>query len=663
MRLRSFLAYGEYNFPFRLSRAFASTSRLGKVERQTNQQLPSSPARTRFAPSPTGYLHLGSLRTALFNYLLAKATGGQFLLRIEDTDKKRTIADGEQRLYSDLRWAGLQWDEGQGPDVGGPHGPYKQSERTALYQQHAEKLLQSGHAYRCFCPSEKLNELARRRASLGLPSDYDRTCDGIPRELSDERASVGDPFVIRLRVPSEPPEYVDIVYGVVGKPKHNKKAQNLGEALYEDPVLLKSDGVPTYHLANVVDDHHMDITHVVRAAEWMSSTPKHLTLYNAFGWKPPQFAHVGLLQDSGRQKFSKRKGDLDIRRFGEQGIFPEALLNYVALYGWSHNHKSDVLSLSDLIASFDMKFTKGNTIVEPHKLLYLQKKYATKYADEGGPEFEALVERVFEAIYHEFETASWHSGAQYPNALEGHELRSRVANVLKHTAKNYTTPPDFFDNYSYFFYDVPLPELKEDPGEKSSTRRETWEELASMRDVLSYIQPENWTESNLKEVISASLEDTHKTINDRRDGPDPIDIKDTYKALQLYLRRAIARGGSGPAMHTTMALLELKHPPYSARGNRRKIRSDSSRYHKREYKKSPLLDKFGHQVTIGVYVMGKVIFASTQLLYVSLAVTVLCLVLSVGIFGRVIAMYIASEMIEMKPALHGVVKNRGLAAE
>ncbi|KAL8881488.1 MAG: hypothetical protein Q9198_001323 [Flavoplaca austrocitrina] len=570
MRLRIFGAFGNYHHAARLSRAFSSNSRLGKVDRRIHQQLPSSPARTRFAPSPTGYLHLGSLRTALFNYLLAKATGGQFLLRIEDTDKKRTVADAEERLYSDLRWAGLEWDEG--PDVGGPLGPYKQSERTELYQEHAKKLLKSGHAYRCFCSPEKLKELARRRASLGLPSDYDRTCDGIPRDQSEERASAGDPFVIRLRVPSEPPEYIDLVYGLVGKPNQNMKAQNMGETLYEDPVLLKTDGLPTYHLANVVDDRHMDITHVIRAAEWMSSTPKHLTLYNAFGWTAPQFAHVGLLQDSGRQKFSKRKGDLDIRRLDEQGIFPEALLNYVALYGWSHSHKSDVLSLSDLIASFDMKFTKGNTVVEPHKLVYLQKKYATRYATEGGPQFDALVDGVFEAIEQEFRRPSWNPGSKYPSPLKGPELRTRVASVLKYTAKNYTTPQDFFDNYSYFFYEVPLPVFKDDSGKIYTVCREIT--AYTSHDLVSFfIQrvPQHWSECALKEAILGLTEHIEKTTKNLREqggwidesGQHPnedlempiLNHKDAYKATQLYLRWAIARGGSGPPMHTVMAIL------------------------------------------------------------------------------------------------------------
>ncbi|KAL8778561.1 MAG: hypothetical protein Q9213_007361 [Squamulea squamosa] len=556
MRLRSILTFGNYNYTLRLSRAFTSTSKVRRIDRQPSPQLPSSPARTRFAPSPTGYLHLGSLRTALFNYLLARATGGQFLLRVEDTDRKRTIADAEERLYSDLKWAGLQWDEG--PDIGGLHGPYKQSERTAFYQEHAEKLLQSGNAYRCFCSSEKLSELARRRASLGLPSDYDRTCDGIPSDQSHERASAGEPFVVRLRVPSEPPEFTDLVYGLVGKPNNNKKAQNLGEALYEDPVLLKSDGLPTYHLANVVDDHYMEITHVVRAAEWMSSTPKHLTMYNAFGWKAPAFAHVGLLQDSSRQKFSKRKGDLDIREFRNQGIFPEALLNYVALYGWSHSHKNDVLSLSDLIASFNMKFTRGNTIVQPHKLFYLQKKYAAKYADDGGPQFEALVGQVFEAVQRELGAPSWYPGSQYSyviNALQGQELRTCIANVLKHTAKNYTTPQEFFGNYKYFFYDLPLPDFRDDSSEPYAVVRDIWDSLTLVNGRLESMDLKDWTESNIKEAISMAGDIELCYNMDVIAESDRKDIRQGYQALQLYLRWGIARGGSGPPMHTTMAIL------------------------------------------------------------------------------------------------------------
>ncbi|KAL8706885.1 MAG: hypothetical protein Q9201_000154 [Fulgogasparrea decipioides] len=518
--------------------------------------LPSSPARTRFAPSPTGYLHLGSLRTALFNYLIAKATGGQFLLRVEDTDTKRTVADAEDRLYGDLKWAGLQWDEG--PDIGGPYGPYQQSQRTALYQQHAEQLLQSNHAYRCFCSSEKLNELARRRAKLGIPSDYDRTCEGLPVPQSDERASAGEAFVVRLRMPPKAPEYIDLVYGSVGRPNHSRKAYNLGEALYEDPILLKSDGLPTYHLANVVDDHHMRITHVVRAAEWMSSTPKHLTLYKAFGWKAPEFAHVGLLQDSSRQKFSKRKGDLDIRRFADEGIFPEALLNYVALYGWSHTNKSDVFSLSDLTNSFDLKFTKGNTVVEPHKLMYLQKKFAAKYISEGGREFQTIVDRVFEASRQEFENPAWHHPQEsLPGYLSGDELRNLIASVLKVTAENYTSPKAFFDNYRYFFYNEPLPSKGSNPRliELYATSAALWPHLRVVNSNLRQLPPAEWTDGIINQKTQEIVNEVSSALERIGDESHKLDEKAVYKSIQSYLRLAVARGSSGPPMHTTMSLL------------------------------------------------------------------------------------------------------------
>ena len=222
-------------------------------------------------------MHLGSLRTALFNYLLAKATGGQFLLRIEDTDQKRTVPGAEERICRDLEWAGLQWDEG--PGVGGVHGPYRQSERTELYRKHAEDLIDSGHAYRCFCTAERLNELATARSKLGLPTDYDRTCAGIAREESRERADKGHAYIIRLKVPETYPRYEDLVYGRVGGSKGKPKII-LGEQSFEDPVLIKSDGQPTYHLANVVDDHYMKITHVVRAVVGPSQILCHGTCFS-----------------------------------------------------------------------------------------------------------------------------------------------------------------------------------------------------------------------------------------------------------------------------------------------------------------------------------------------------------------------------------------------
>ncbi|KAI4101649.1 MAG: hypothetical protein L6R37_004835 [Teloschistes peruensis] len=437
--------------------------------------------------------------------------------------KSRTVPGAEERLYDDLKWAGLQWDEG--PNIGGPYGPYKQSQRTPLYQEHADKLLQSGHAYRCFCSSEKLRDLAQRRAILGLPSDYDRTCEGLPSPESDKRASAGEAFVVRLRMPPDPPEYVDLVYGTVGKPMQSKKAHNLGEISYEDPILLKSDRLPTYHLANVVDDHHMHITHVVRAAEWMSSTPKHLTLYKAFGWKPPLFAHVGLLQDDNRQKFSKRKGDLDIRKFADQGIFPEALLNYVALFGWSNTNKSDVLPMPDLISAFNLKFTKGNTIVQPHKLIYLQKKYARKYIGEGGKEFEAIVDKILEYLVEEFEASSWdHVGGSSPRPVKRREqIRKSIASVLQQRADNYSTPEAFFDNYGYFFFHD--------------------------------LSPRVWTEDFLSTKLTKLVDKLTAHMEEVGEAPEKVDRQMVHHAVHSYLRLGVARGGSGPAMHTTIFLL------------------------------------------------------------------------------------------------------------
>jgi glutamyl-tRNA synthetase len=338
----------------RAADATPSTSSLRRSPKKSNQRLPDYPARTRFAPSPTGYLHLGSLRTALFNYLLARSTGGQFLLRIEDTDRTRTIADAEKRLCDDLEWAGLSWDEG--PDKGGPYGPYRQSERTAIYQKHAHDLVESGHAYRCFCSTQRLRELADFQNSTGLPVSYDRKCADIPKEESDDRASKGEGHVIRLRMPATNRPFYDLVYGKVGGAK-GVAGRERQDGAYDDSILLKSDQQPTYHLANVVDDHLMKITHVVRGSEWLTSTPKHMAMYDAFGWEPPQFAHVGLLVNESQAKLSKRDFDVDIASYRDKlGILPEALSNFVALLGWSHLSRSDCKSMEELIEQVGLLF-------------------------------------------------------------------------------------------------------------------------------------------------------------------------------------------------------------------------------------------------------------------------------------------------------------------
>ncbi|MCJ1259084.1 Glutamate--tRNA ligase mitochondrial [Lignoscripta atroalba] len=523
------------------------------IRRSVSRRLPDYPTRTRFAPSPTGYLHLGSLRTALFNYLLAKATGGQFLLRIEDTDKKRTVAGAEDRICRDLEWAGLHWDEG--PEVGGPYGPYRQSDRTALYREHAHKLLDSGHAYRCFCTSDRLDKLAKQRSQLGLPTDYDRTCEGLPEAESQDRAFRGETYVIRLKVPDIYPKYDDLVYGSIGRHKQNAILFKHGEPAYEDPILIKSDGSPTYHLANVVDDHHMEITHVIRAVEWMPSTPKHLIIYDAFGWQPPVFAHVGLLQDENGQKLSKRNLDIDIQSFEKDGIFPEALVNYVSLLGWSHSLGTDLLPSKPLIENFDLKFTKGNTVVSFGKLNYLQKRYAKIYAEEGGAKFQEMIDRVL-AIVEEARR-----GRTDLDVADDLDFREYVAAVLRLDAKQYTSPEAFVSRNRFFF--LPLWETGSRFAQSEQTRDHNKQEdgaIASAARKFADIPPSRWTTTSLREKTIAIVDEICKmryTWNcaDSEEPKGPRDSREANKVFNHWLRQAIMGGLPGPSMPDTMALL------------------------------------------------------------------------------------------------------------
>jgi len=299
--------------------------------------------RTRFAPSPTGFLHIGGLRTALFSYLFARHHNGTFILRIEDTDRARFVSEALEDIAHSLKWLGIEWDEG--PDIGGAFGPYMQSERIRLYQTHAEKLIQSGAAYRCYCTPERLSALRKEREKLGHDTGYDRHCRNLTDEQRKEHEKRGDLSVIRLKVPLEGETFFDdLIRGRI-----ETKNQVL-----DDLVLLKSDGFPTYHLANVVDDHLMKISHVIRGEEWISSTPRHIILYGAFGWKPPEFAHVPVILAPGGGKLSKRHGATMVREFIEKGYLSEAVLNFIALLGWSLDDKTQLFSMSDLIRGFDI---------------------------------------------------------------------------------------------------------------------------------------------------------------------------------------------------------------------------------------------------------------------------------------------------------------------
>jgi glutamyl-tRNA synthetase len=323
------------------------------------------PVRVRIAPSPTGDPHVGTAYIALFNYVFAKQQGGKFVLRIEDTDQTRARADSEQMIFDALRWVGLSWDEG--PDVGGPYAPYRQSERGDHYRAHAGMLLDNGQAYRCFCTAERLEKVRVQQIADKATLGYDRHCRDLDPAESRNRAASGESHVIRLKVPlSGPIEFTDKLRGVV-----TRDAKEI-----DDQVLLKSDGLPTYHLANVVDDHLMEITHVIRAEEWISSTQKHVLLYRAFGWEEPEFIHMPLLRNKDKSKISKRKNPVSINYYRDVGILPHALLNFLGTLGWSFGNDREKFTLPEMIDVFSWdRISLGGPTFDLDKLTWLNEQY------------------------------------------------------------------------------------------------------------------------------------------------------------------------------------------------------------------------------------------------------------------------------------------------
>ncbi|KAG0226219.1 Glutamyl-tRNA synthetase [Actinomortierella wolfii] len=341
-----------------------------------------TPARVRFAPSPTGYLHLGGLRTALYNYLLAKKTGGQCILRIEDTDQTRYVPGATESLLRAFDWAGIHFDEG--PTIGGPHEPYEQSKRLEIYHKHVDQLLRDGHAYRCFCSPDRLSVVRLEAQKAGRVASYDRKCTLLSAEESQEKADKGEPFVVRMKVPEGTTTVHDDVHGDVIF--ENKEL--------DDSVLLKSDGYPTYHLANVVDDHLMGINQVVRGQEWLPSAPKHVLLYEMFGWEIPRFAHVPLLLNPDKSKLSKRSGDVNVEDYKEKGYFPEAVVNFVSLLGWHPGSTQEIFNMNELAEAFSLDhIQQSNAVVLREKLDWINKMHLLRKAEtsEGLLEMAAFM--------------------------------------------------------------------------------------------------------------------------------------------------------------------------------------------------------------------------------------------------------------------------------
>jgi glutamyl-tRNA synthetase len=330
--------------------------------------------RTRVAPSPTGDPHVGTAFVALINYCFAKRHGGTFVLRIEDTDRARSSEASERVILEALQWLGVTWDEG--PGVGGPHGPYRQSERLHLYREHADTLLREGHAFHCFCTPQRLEEMRAEQTAKKLPSRYDGRCLHLPSDEVQAHLAAGVPTVVRMKVPEQGAAVVeDLLRGPI----------SFEWSTVDMQVLMKSDGWPTYHLANVVDDHLMRITHVMRGEEWLSSAPKHLLLYRYFGWEMPQLCHLPLLRNADRSKLSKRKNPTSILFYRRMGYLPEALLNFLGNLANAPQENAEVLDLAQLVGAFDPKHIPiGGPVFDSAKLDWLNGRYIREKNDGAG---------------------------------------------------------------------------------------------------------------------------------------------------------------------------------------------------------------------------------------------------------------------------------------
>ncbi|KAI1412967.1 hypothetical protein F5Y13DRAFT_162209 [Hypoxylon sp. FL1857] len=569
--------------PPHILKRYKFSGRTTAADKPRSSSLPDTPARTRFAPSPTGYVHIGSLRTALYNYLLAKATGGQFLLRIEDTDRARTVQDAEKRLYEDLRWTGLTWDEG--PDVGGPYGPYKQSERLELYNKYADQLLNQGRAYRCFCTPEDLDQMRALSIQEGTPTIYNRNCSHISPDVSARRAANGEPHCVRFKSDQQP-LVNDLVYGQYTRPEPQ-----------DDFIIIKQDGYPTYHFANVVDDHLMEITHVIRGAEWLVSTPRHVALYDAFGWQKPLFAHVGLLVNEDRQKLGKRHGDVDIASWRDRGILPATLLNYVMLLGWSPGkgkgvkEQQDVLGLDEMVSKFHLGFTKGDiTVNSKHE--FLQKAHVRRLSESfGSAGVSNIVLPAVEAHVRKYEEQR-KSGSAAPDSVaaelgplvpiaqpqagrDGSDAiisKEYIKNVFQSDIQNYKDAEACVLRNRYLIWQIPdalyrsslqeelanLDELRLHRHEPSTDDAASSSPLnveklrvsgfsATLRDLLQEIGDESWKRDAIEATILPFLKSVYATLNTGNSEP------------QLWgyhlLRWVIAASRSGPALIQGMTLL------------------------------------------------------------------------------------------------------------
>jgi len=413
----------------------------------------NSPFRVRFAPSPTGLLHLGGARTALFNWLFARHHRGTFILRIEDTDRRRFQQDALEEIYSSLRWLGLDWDEG--PERGGDYGPYVQSQRVEIYRQQAQALVDNGRAYRCFCSEERLAGLRaeQEKAKMTQGSGYDRRCRELSTTQIERHLQANLPFVIRLKIPeNRQVAFEDLIRGSIVTDSQ----------VLDDLVLLKSDGFPTYHLANVVDDHLMGISHVMRGDEWISSTPRHVLLYEAFGWESPRFAHLPIILAADGGKLSKRKGAASVMDYRRSGYLSEALFNFLALLGWAPGDDREVMNRRELVETFSLeRISVKAAVFDDRKLEWMNGHYLS----------QTPVETLYDEVVKKWRQLGWIG----LNDTQNLDYNRRVIDLLKSRSKRIN---ELAENACYFFRD---PQGYDEPATRKHFRPESGPVLTTLK--------------------------------------------------------------------------------------------------------------------------------------------------------------------------------------
>ena len=424
--------------------------------------------RTRFAPSPTGYMHIGNLRTALFTYLIAKQNDGDFILRIEDTDRERYVEGAVDVIYKTLKDIGLNWDEG--PDIGGPVGPYIQSERMGMFKKYAVELVEKGEAYYCFCDKERLDEVKAIQEASGIMPMYDRHCRNLSAEEVQANLDAGMPYVIRQKVPLEGEiTFHDVLYGDI----------TVDCSTLDDQILIKTDGMPTYNFANVVDDHLMGITHVVRGNEYLASAPKYNLLYKAFGWEVPEYIHVEHIMKDKQHKLSKRDGDASYEDLMQKGYLKEAVVNYIALLGWAPKGENEIFTLDELIKEFDVHgLSKSPAIFDPMKLKAINGKYIKALAPEKFAEY--AIPYIKQSV-----------------KREDIDL-NEVASLLQARTELFTDIPESVD----FIDELPDYDIALYTHKKMKTNPEnSLESLNAVLPVLESIDEADWTMDNIHDKL------------------------------------------------------------------------------------------------------------------------------------------------------------------